>query len=107
MNTPTTENKIEEFVNANYSFFTEDTRNKMILGIKDYLTNASKKLSNRYFFVSYSYQSHNGWNFGYLFFHHDKYPSIELIDSKVGGAIIVNSIQELSEQDFFDLIGKN
>jgi len=30
-------NDIKEFVNINYSFFTEDTRNKMILGINDYL----------------------------------------------------------------------
>lgn len=30
-------NDIKEFVNINYSFFTEDTRNKMILGINGYL----------------------------------------------------------------------
>ena len=33
----TTTNDIKDFINTNYSFFTEDTRNKMILGINNYL----------------------------------------------------------------------
>lgn len=62
--------------------------------------------TQRYFFVSYTYAKEKSWGFGNISFCNDKYPSLELINSKISEPnIVVLNIQELSEQNFSELLG--